>query len=695
MINLSNLMQEMRRRKVIRGGIGYAVSAWLVVQIADILIPIYDTPDWVMQALVSAFAIGFPIALVVAWFFDISLTGIKLTEKIPVHELEFPKLDRRMDFVIIGLLAAALMLSLYGNFRAPDVALEAVSILISDFDNDTGSDLFSGVLEETLGIGLEVAPFIETFSRKRARSIAATMPSAEAGTTKLDLETANLIALREGINVVIGGSVHRDTGKLTVSVTGFAPENQQVLFSATETSATDSDILNAIADISKDVRLALGDTEKPSRGGEKESFAVANLEAAAEYLEAQDLQLDRKLEEAAIHYKKALELDPEFARAYAGLALTEQYLGNTEAATKNWQETLSRLDNLTERGQLRTLGSYYMINQRDYDNALATYQRLVDKYPADNVAQNNLAVTAFYTMDFGRALQVGREVAERFPDHNGYRANLALYAMYAGRFDESSREAQTVIDSDSSSAYAFFVLALTNAVAGDVESAESIYQRMTNLDQFGNSMATEGLADLAIFRDDLEAAVAILDAAIEKELSLNAHHTVALKQVIRAEVLLQIGERDSALSAVNAALQYAGGDPAILVPAAMALTELGDVDRAETIAAQMSSSLSTSSRAYADAIRAQIAFVQGRPTDAIELATVAIESSDLWHIHLMRGEYYLQVGLLADAAADFQICKQRIGEGIAVFLNDRPSLRRLRDLETAIALSVDKSPGAQ
>lgn len=694
MINLGKLMQELRRRKVIRAGIAYAVSAWLVVQIVDILMPIYDTPDWVMQALVSALAIGFPVALVLAWFFDITRTGIRLTEKIPVHELGAPQFDRRMDFVVIGLLAAALLLSLYGNFRDPDVPLEPVSILISDFENETGNDLFSGVLEETLSVGLEVAPFIETFSRKTARSIAASMPSSAAGTAGLDLETANLIALREGINIVIGGSVHRAAGKLTVSVTGITPEDQQVLFSATETSATDSDILNAIADISKDMRLALGDTEKPSRGGEKESFAVANLEAAAEYLEAQDLQLDRKLEEAAVHYKKALELDPDFARAYAGLALTEQYLGNTEAATRNWQETLSRLDNLTERGQLRTLGNYYMINQRDYDNALATYQRLVDKYPADNVAQNNLAVTAFYTMDFARALQVGREVAERFPDHNVFRANLALYAMYAGRFDEASREAQTVIDSDSSSAYAFFVLALTNAVAGDVASAESIYQHMTTLDQFAKSMATEGLADLAIYRDDLEAAVAILDAAIEEELSLNANHTVAIKQVIRAEVLLQIGERDSALAAVNAALQYASGDPAILVPAAIALTELGEFDRAEAIAEQMSHSLSTSSRAYADAIRAQITFVEGRPTDAIKLATTAIESSDLWHIHLMRGEYYLQAGLHADAAADFQVCKQRIGEGIAVFLNDRPSLRRLRDLDTAIALGVDESSGA-
>jgi tetratricopeptide (TPR) repeat protein len=688
--SFGKMLQELRRRKVVRGGIAYAVSAWLIVQIADILVPIYDTPDWVMQALVIALVVGLPVALVLAWFFDISATGITRTEKIPENELAVPQLDRRADFVIIGLLAAALLLSLYGNFRDPDALPEPLSILIADFENETGSDLFSGVLEATLGVGLEVAPFVETFSRKTATSIAANMQGSKTDSTKLDLETAGLIALREGVNVVIGGDVRRTNGNLMVSVTGFAPGDQQELFSTTETAATDSEILDAIAEISRDVRFALGDTPKPGGAGEKESFAVANLEAAAEYLKAQDLQLDRKLREAVVHYEKALDLDPEFARAYAGLALTEQYLGNTEAATKNWNETLSRLDKLTERGQLRTLGSYYMINQRDYGKALETYERLVDKYPADNVAQNNLAVTAFYTLDFGRALEVGREVADRFPDHNGYRANLALYAMYASRFDEASREAQIVIDDDPSSAYAHFVLALTKAAAGDVAAAEQIYQRMTELDQFGKSIATEGLADLAFFRGDAEAAIAILNDAIEEELTLNANHSAAIKQVNRAEALLLLGERDLAQVDIDGALLHADGDPAVLVSAAITLTELGDFSRAQDIAADMSGSFSMPMRAYANAIQAQVAFAQGQTSTAIELASAAIELSDLWLIRLMRGHYYLQAGLNSEAEADFQICQQRIGEGIAVFLNDRPSLRRLRDLETALSILPSK-----
>lgn len=207
---------------------------------------------------------------------------------------------------------------------------------------------------------------------------------------------------------------------------------------------------------------------------------------------------------------------------------------------------------------------------------------------------------------------------------------------------------------------------------------------MTELDQFGRSIAIEGLADLAIYRGDMDAAIEILDDAIGQEFAQNANHTAALKLVMRAEALLQTGEREKARSAIDTALQHAVGDPAILVPAAIGLAELGETDRAETIAADLLKSFSKSQRAYANAIYAQIASVRGKPTVAIEYANTAVESADLWLIRFIRGKIYLQAGLASEAAADLQVCQQRIGEGIAVFLNDRPSLRMMRYLEAAI-----------
>ena len=98
-------------------------------------------------------------------------------------------------------------------------------------------------------------------------------------------------------------------------------------------------------------------------------------------------------------------------------------------------------------------------------------------------------------------------------------------------------------------------------------------------------------------------------------------------------------------------------------------------------------SFSKSQRAYAGAILAQVAHVRGQPQTAIEHANTAIEAADLWLIRFIRGNIYLQSGRTAEAAADLLLCQQRIGEGMAVFLNDRPSLRYMRDLEASIALA--------
>lgn len=681
----SDKIREFRRRGVFRAGIAYLVGAWLLVQAADVLQPVFDMPEWIVRALIIALALGLPIALIVSWYFEITASGIKRTEDVPVDDPASPLLDRRSTFIIIALLVAGLSISIYGNFRTPNASRQLVTILIADFDNSSGNELFTGVLEDFLLIGLEAAPFVDAFSRKTAATIAADLPGTDDNVRTLNLENAALVALRQGVNIVIAGNVSRDDNALTVSVTGISAGDQQQLFSVTEQAKTDADILNTIASIAKKLRIKLGSTERPVGAGDSESFAVTNLEAAAEYLKAQDLQLNRRLEEAIVHYEKALLLDPDFTRAYAGLALTQQYLGNSDASTKNWEETLSRLNRLTERGRLRTLGNYFMINQQNYEKALETYESLVEKYPADNVAQNNLAVTAFYAMDFTRALDVGRDVAQRFPNHNGYRANLALYAMYASRFEEAYDEAQTVIDNDASSAYAFLVLALTSAVSGDIEAAEDAYRQMNALDQFGRSVASEGLADLAVYRGELDEAIRILDAAIEQELAQNSVHAAAIKRVMKAEVLQKTHDDEQARELLDAALSDANGDPAVLVPAALLLVDLGNSPQARIIAADLSQSLSKPRRAYADIVLAWDAAADGKFDVAIGLANSAVETEDLWLVRFIRAKIFLQAGMQTEATADLQVCKQRIGEGIAVFLTDRPSFRLVRDLEIAVA----------
>ena len=684
-------LRELQRRNVIRAGLAYAVGGWVIVEVAATLLPLIDVPGWVLKALIITLVLLLPAVLVFSWFFEITSDGLKRTEDVPPSGPATHLFDRRFDFVVIGLLVGGLMLSVYGNIRAPEAQPESLSILISDFENGTNIDLFSGVLEDTLRVGLEVAPFVEVFPRSKAVAVAESQRDAGAESVLLDVETASVVALREGVSIVIGGSVTRANDGLTVSTTALSPGDQQPLFSASETVETTADVLQAIASLSRTLRFELGDTEKPGGAGEHESFAVSNLAAAAEYLEAQKLQRSRRFDEAVGHYERALEHDPEFARAYAGLALTEEYLGRTEEAARHWQEALSRLNMLTERGQLRTLGNYYFRNQRDYIQALETYERLVERYPADNVAQNNLAVAAFMALDFERALEVGREVAARFPDQSVYTGNLAWYAMYASHFTEAAEAAQELLENDPNSVVAYTVRALTAGIAGDFEMMEAAYARMTELDSSGRSVGTEGLADLAVYHGDLDRALAILERGIANEHASGTNHKAALLDVMRGEVLAELDRWDEAREAVEAALRQASSDPAVIVPAASVLAELGEFDRAEVIAADLANSASRSQRAYEKAIRARLAHAQGRTSEAIDYANTAIDLADLWYVRFTRARILLDARRTAEGQSDLQTCQERIGEGLSVFLNDRPSLRRIRDLETAIAAAAENA----
>ncbi|MEL7187501.1 MAG: tetratricopeptide repeat protein, partial [Pseudomonadota bacterium] len=356
MSQAGKFLSQLKRRGVTRTAIAYVVGSWALIESTGVLTEAFGAPEVLLQVLIVLLSLGLPAVLAFSWFFDITPDGIRRTEEL-TDDAQHPVLDRRIYFVTISLLLAALALSIYGNFRQPAGPPQSISILIADFQNEAGNDLFSGIIEESLRVGLEVAPFVESYSRQRAAGIAAEISGTPSDV--LLLETAGLVALRESINIVIGGSVRRDGGGLIVTASGYAPGEQREVLTVTERASTDTEILNAAAEISKALRLKLGGTEKPVGAGESESFVVANLEAAAEYLKAQDLQFSRKLDEAVEHYKKAVELDPKFARAYAGLALTEEYLGRTESASKHWELALVVLlvnhIVIAERSQLAAL----------------------------------------------------------------------------------------------------------------------------------------------------------------------------------------------------------------------------------------------------------------------------------------------------------------------------------------------------
>ena len=245
---------------------------------------------------------------------------------------------------------------------------------------------------------------------------------------------------------MLAGSVSSGGGKFQLQLDAVDPADGKVTRTASATAATKGDVLSAVGSLAAKIRTGLGDkTSESDKLAESETFTAGSIDAMREYSTAQDLQLGGQNEEALAHYRRAMELDPKFGRAYSGAANMNFRLGRRAEAEALFKQALSLMDRMTDREKHRTLGGYYVNIAGNYEKGVEEYSALVNSYPADTGGHSNLAVAYFHLLDFGKALSEGKRAVEMYPKNVTFRDNYALYAMYAGYFAGGAAEAQKVI----------------------------------------------------------------------------------------------------------------------------------------------------------------------------------------------------------------------------------------------------------
>ncbi len=670
---MNRLIRELRRRAVFRTAGLYVGVVWIIIEGASVLLPAFEAPDWVLRALIIVALIGFPVTVVLAWVFEITDKGIEVQHEM-TDTVVIPFGGRRTDFVVIGLLTVALIFSVYLNVTSgPEVVDEPdpISVLIADFDNQTGDPLFDGTLEQALQIGIESASFINGYRRDAALQLANSLQPV-AG---LDESVARLVAVREGIKLVMAGSIEEDDGRYTLYVRAVDPKGGEVLTSVDVDAKDKLNVLAAIGDLAGDLREELGDKSLDrDKLVNSETFTAANLEAAQAYARAQSLQYNGKYEESIAYYREALSHDENFGRAYSGLALSARSLGRSDEAALMWEKALANLGSMTERERLRTLGLYYSVVTRNREKAIENYSKLVERFPADDAAHNGLAIQYFYSLDFDAALAAGARLLEVYPNSIMGRSNYALYAMYASDFDTAVTEAQKVRELDPDYFKAWLPVAMQAMADDDMDRATEAYNEMGRLGTRAASTANLGLADIAMYRGDYARAHDMLVEGIASDKAAGSQRLTAIKYVTLAETALQSGDTTMAVEAVETGLGISSGESRS-VPAALIYVKAGEVAKAQQIANDLGGKLQVKSRAYGLLIEGLLASADGEQVVAIEKLTEAIGLADLWLIRFHRGLTFLDAGFHAEALDDLAACLDRKGEATAVFLDDLPSYR--------------------
>ena len=578
--------------------------------------------------------------------------------------------------------AATLVLSLLGatwwlaREPTPTVTHEPVSVLIADFNNLAQDKSFEGALEGALGIAVEGAPFITAYPRTDARKIATDL----TGRPVLDEYAARLVAAREGITMVLAGTVALDAGKYHIGVTGRNTDGGE-LWTERRTVRSRADLLGAVAAVASDIRTTLGDTAMGGRPNDTEFVTTSSLEALQNYTAGQELYAIGKFDDAVKQYETSIAQDPKFGRAYAGLANALFYMGRKTDAERNWQTALSLMDQMTEREKYRTQGTYFLGVARNYEKAIDTYETLTKQYPTDSSGLNNLAIAYFMVLNFPKALENGRRVLDLYPKSVLFRNNYALYAMYAGDFATATRESEPLLKAPGP--HPFFKIYLPPAIAAAVnnetDAAIALYTTMAETGAQAKSLAEVGLADLAIYRGRYSDAEAILEEGMKVDESSGNSAGLAVKQVMLGEVYAATGRMPLALAAVSSALKLQRGE-SVLVPAAQLYIAADKMKEAKALTAELNNPLQKQNRAYAKIIDARIATLSKQPATALDTLHEATKLADLWLARYQLGLTYAQAGAWSEALSEFAMCEKRRGEATALFLDDVPTIRYLAAL---------------
>ncbi len=148
------LISELRRRNVIRMAVLYAVAAWLIMQVAEVMMSLVGLPAWAGRATLALLAVGFPIALIFSWFYEITSEGISLEKDVDRSESITHVTGRRLDFIVISLLCAGLILFAYDKWWIGGPPEQSIAVLpFTNMSADPEQEYFSdGISEELLNL---------------------------------------------------------------------------------------------------------------------------------------------------------------------------------------------------------------------------------------------------------------------------------------------------------------------------------------------------------------------------------------------------------------------------------------------------------------------------------------------------------------------------------------------------------------
>jgi TolB-like protein/Tfp pilus assembly protein PilF len=529
---MASVWQELKRRNVVRVGVGYTVVAWLLLQIADVVLNNISAPSWVFQAILLLLALGFPLALFFAWAFELTPDGLRKEKDVDRSASITHSTGRKLDFIIIGVLSLALVMFAIDRFAlttsdSSEVTatgqLRTIAVLpFENFSEDPNNEYFAdGISEEILNL-LAGIPELRVTSRSSAFSFKG---------QNVDIPT---IAAKLNVAHVLEGSVRKSGDKLRITAQLIEVNSDSHLWSETY----DREFENVFA-IQDEIAASVADAMQITLLGKKPKTKETDPEAYALYLQGLhffDLGTEEGLRRAGETISQALEIAPGYAPARVELGWT--YIQQAtmfglitydEASSLASQAFQTALAADPEYGRAYGGLAYVtMFYGQDFKLASEYLQQGLDLGPGDSALLGTLAQLETAVGRVEEAIALIRQTIARDP-LNGHLA-LGRFLYFAGHLDEAADSLRLDLSLNPDAPYPQYVLGLVLMAQGETLAA---LMKIKEVPDDGWRLAGTAYAQHAL--GDNSASNAALDELIER-FSADMAYQIAAAYAVRGDV---------------------------------------------------------------------------------------------------------------------------------------------------------------
>ena len=532
------------------------------------------------------------------------------------------------------------------------------TILLADFINTTGENVFDGTLKQALAVQLGQTPFLNIFPEERVRETLRFM--GHAPDDRITRDIGREICQRQGIKAMLTGSIASLGSHYVITLEALNAHTGDPIAREQIEAESKEKVLSSLGTAASNLRQKLGESLNSIKKYDVaiEQATTSSLEALKAYATGNQLRAQGHGLEATEYYKNAIRVDPNFAMAYARLAV---FYGNTfqpDLAQEYAEKAFALRDRVSEHEKFYISEKYYNYVTGELDKAIEVLQAWAKEYPNDYIPHNNLGVNLTYLGRYDEVLKETSESIRLDPRNVSARGNLIEAFMCLERYDEAQQLLEQALqqnpDADEFHFYAYRLAFVRN----DQEAMKKEIDWLSKQPHQGDLLDLQG--GTAVFQGQVRKAIDFMTRSADSIKAEGRTENAAQEILAIAHVQAIAGYCQQIGPNITAGLALSRGRFA-LGSAAAALAYCGQAAQTQPLIEELQKRFpkdTPNNAVLLPGVRASLENSRGNFSQSIQLLEQARRFepgpiSSLWTMYL-RGQAYLGMRSGEQAAAEFQ-----------------------------------------